>query len=140
VVASSPRPGRILLVATVAYGLSALLLAWAHTLLLALAACLLLGAFDAMTTTIRQAAVQLETPDELRGRVSAIYQMASRGGPALGDTIVGAGASVLGPAVALTAGGALTIAYVGGFIGRNNPVRSYTGTHPAEELSASPAP
>ena len=42
------------------------------------------------------AAVQLSTPDALRGRVSSIYQMSSRGGPALGDTLVGAVAGVFG--------------------------------------------
>ena len=58
-----------------------------------MAALLLLGACDAMATTIRQAAVQLETPHELRGRVSAIYQMASKGGPALGDSLMGSAAA-----------------------------------------------
>ena len=80
---------------------------------IAVLAGLLIGAFDAMATTIRHAAVQLETPDELRGRVSAIYQMSSRGGPALGDTLVGAVAGVVGPVTALTLGGVLAAVYAG---------------------------
>jgi MFS family permease len=124
----------VLLVSTVFYGLSNIVLAQAHLFVIAVAAGLLIGAFDAMATTIRHAAVQLETPDELRGRVSAIYQMSSRGGPALGDTLVGAVAGVLGPVTALTLGGALAALYAGGFIVRPNPIRAYQGA--AEEEDA----
>jgi hypothetical protein len=58
---------------------------------------------DATATTIRHAAVQLETPGKLPGRVRQLYEIASRGGPALGDMVIGAGAE---PVVALTAGAA----------------------------------
>jgi hypothetical protein len=53
--------------------------------------------------------------------------MASKGGPALGDTLMGSAASALGPSVSLVLGGVLTIAYVGAFLGRDNPVRRYAG-------------
>jgi MFS family permease len=135
VVGRSRRLGHVLLVSTVAYGLSAIGLARAPGVVLVVAALLMLGACDAMATTIRQAAVQLETPHELRGRVSAIYQMASKGGPALGDTLMGPAAGALGPSVSLVLGGVLTIAYAGAFIGRDNPVRRYAG---AAEPAARP--
>ncbi|MYX63164.1 MFS transporter, partial [Streptomyces sp. SID8382] len=77
------RSGRLVLWGTAVYGLAVTGLALSGTFVLALAAALTLGAADALATTVRHAAVQVETPDELRGRVSAIYQMASRGGPAL---------------------------------------------------------
>jgi MFS family permease len=127
VVGRSRRLGRVLLFSTLAYGFSAMLLARADVVTLAMVACLLLGACDAMATTIRQAAVQLETPDELRGRVSSIYQMASKGGPALGDTLMGSAAAALGPGVSLVLGGALTIACAASFLGRDNVVRRYAG-------------
>jgi hypothetical protein len=53
--------------------------------------------------------------------------MASRGGPALGDTIMGGVAGLLGPVLALTLGGALAGVYAGGFLIRSNPVLAYTG-------------
>jgi MFS family permease len=127
VVDTTARLGRVLLIATVLYGLANVGLAQAHWFVLAIAAGLFIGACDAMATTIRQAAVQLETPDELRGRVSAIYQMSSRGGPALGDTLMGAAAGALGPVLALTLGGVLAGAYAGVFLLRPNPVLGYTG-------------
>lgn len=127
VVGSSRRLGRVLLVSLALYGASAVLLAQAPLFGIALLAAVLLGAFDAMATTIRHAAVQIETPDELRGRVSALYQMSSRGGPALGDVVVGAAAGVLGPITALTLGGIVPALIALGYLSRPNLVREYVG-------------
>jgi MFS family permease len=133
VVGKSRRLGRVLLVSLALYGVSAILLAQAPVFGLALLAALLLGAFDAMATTIRHAAVQIETPDELRGRVSAFYQMSSRGGPAIGDVVVGAAAGVLGPITALTLGGIVPAAIALGYLSRPNRVREYAGVADIEE-------
>lgn len=130
--------GRVVLAATAAYGLATLALAQSPVLPLALAAGLLIGAFDAMATTIRQAAVQLETPDTMRGRVSAIYQMASRGGPALGDVNIGWVAGLAGPVAALSFGSVVPIVYAGWHWARNGRVRRYSITHDPEE-APSPA-
>ncbi len=127
VVDRTQRLGRVLLVSTVLYGVANVGLAQAHVFAIAIAAGLLIGAFDAMATTIRQAAVQLETPDELRGRVSSIYQMSSRGGPALGDTLVGAVAGAIGPVAALTLGGGVAALYAVFFMVRPNPVARVPG-------------
>ena len=40
---------------------------------------------------------------------------------------MGESAVALGPGVSLVLGGMLTIAYVGAFLGRDNPVRRYAG-------------
>ncbi|NUR08125.1 MAG: MFS transporter [Nocardioidaceae bacterium] len=136
VVQRSRRLGRVLLLSTVGYGVAVLALAQAPWIGLALLAGLLIGAFDAMATTIRHAAVQLETPDELRGRVSSIYQMSSRGGPALGDTLVGAVAGVLGPVLALSLGGVLAAAYAGSYLVRPTEVRAYRGVNAEEPQPA----
>ena len=121
----SGRLGRVLLVSTALYGLAAMLLAQSRWFWLALGAALLLGAFDAMATTIRHAAVQVDTPDDIRGRVTAFYQMSSRGGPAIGDVVVGAFAAVVGPVVALTVGGLGPILVAAAFLSRPNVVREY---------------
>ncbi|WP_236791030.1 MFS transporter [Amycolatopsis sp. GM8] len=106
----SRRSGVIALVSTAIYGL--VIVGFVHMTSFgpALVLAALLGVADALATTVRHAAVQVETPDGLRGRVSAIYQMASRGGPALGDTVIGAAASALGPVAALTIGGLVPVA------------------------------
>jgi MFS family permease len=117
--------GKVVLLASAGYGLAVIALAQARWLWLALASGLLIGACDALATTIRQTAVQLETPDGMRGRVSAIYQMASRGGPALGDLNIGAVAGAIGPAAALSLGGLVPIAYAGLHWAQGNRIRRY---------------
>ncbi len=123
----STRQGRVLLVSTMLYGVAAILLAFSPFFAMAVVAALLLGGFDAMATTIRHAAVQIDTPDEIRGRVTAFYQMSSRGGPALGDVVVGAFAGLVGPVVALSVGAVATMAVAAGFSFNDNVVRSYRG-------------
>ena len=109
------RSGHIVLGSTVGYGLAAIGLGIAVALpsgldfAFALVAAAGLGFFDATATTVRHAAVQLETPDEIRGRVTSIYQLASRGGPAVGNLNLGWLATVLGPVFALVVGGMVPI-------------------------------
>jgi MFS family permease len=129
------RSGHIVLGSTTAYGLACILFAQFSALpvggfSLALLAALAIGATDALATAVRHAAVQLETPDHIRGRVSSLYQMASRGGPALGDLNIGWLAGLLGPVTALTAGGLLPIAYAVGHWIRGGQVREYRVPEP----------
>jgi MFS family permease len=136
VMARSTALGKVVLAATAGYGAATLALAQSPWLPLALAAGLLIGVFDATATTIRQAAVQLETPDTMRGRVSAIYQMASRGGPALGDVNIGWIAGFLGPVTALSLGSVAPIVYAGLHYVRQSRVARYSinrGTDDAEQ-------
>jgi hypothetical protein len=127
--------GRVVLLASVGYGVAVAALAQSRWLWAALGCGLFIGGFDALATTIRQAAVQLETPDEMRGRVSAIYQMASRGGPALGDLNIGWIAGFLGPVTALTLGSLVPIAYAGVHLIKGSRVRDYEITR--DRVSAS---
>ncbi len=127
VVKDSRRQGKVVLLATFLYGIAAIALAQSPVMWLAVGAALLLGSFDAMATTIRHAAVQIDTPDEIRGRVTAFYQMSSRGGPAVGDLAMGVFAGLVGPVVALTVGGFGTMLVALGFGSRPNIVRDYRG-------------
>jgi MFS family permease len=140
VVKGSRRQGKVLLLATALYGVSAVLLAQSTMLWLAVGAAMLLGAFDAMATTIRHAAVQVDTPDEIRGRVTAFYQMSSRGGPAIGDVVVGAIGGVLGPVLALSLGALGPILVALGFSVRPNVVREYKGVEDDDEPPVPTAP
>ena len=134
VVRRSRRLGFVILVATAGFGAAVITIAQASSFIVALSAAALVGAFDAMATSIRHAAVQLQTPDELRGRVSSIYQMASRGGPSLGDANVGLIAGLLGPVLALSIGGAVPVAYAGILLLRRGSVATYKGTEPAPDV------
>lgn len=117
--------GRVLLGSTAGYGVAVIALAFAPGFALALIAAGGLGFFDAMATTIRHAAVQIETPDPLRGRVTSIYQMASRGGPALGNLNIGWVAGALGPVGALALGGMVPILTALGVASAAPRIREY---------------
>lgn len=124
-IARTARSGHIVLGATAAYGLATIALGQAPGFALALIGAAGIGLFDALATTVRHAAVQLETPDEIRGRVTSTYQIASRGGPALGDLTIGAVAGALGPVTALTLGGLVPIAAAAAVAAAGGQVRDY---------------
>jgi len=126
-VGRTQTPGRVALRATGAFAVADLALAHSQWFVVSLVAAACLGGADALATSIRHAAVQIETPDELRGRVSSIYQISSRGGPAAGDAVMGAAAVLLGPALALTLGAGLTLSYVATLLLTPNVVREYAG-------------
>jgi MFS family permease len=93
--------------ATVVFGLST----WFPLSLLALAA---LGASDAVSIVIRFSLVQIETPDAMRGRVSAINYLFVGSSNTLGDFEAGTVAAWLGAVASVVIGGvgALLVAAV----------------------------
>ncbi|MFC0527522.1 MFS transporter [Phytohabitans kaempferiae] len=119
------RLGWVLVCCAALHALGAILLAQAPVLALALVGAVVIGANDAVATTINHTAVQLDTPDRYRGRVLAFHQMASRGGPAVGNVLVGAAAGALGPVVALSIGGLGSLAVALRFGARPNELRDY---------------
>lgn len=123
---SSVRSGHVVLATTAMYGGSAIVLALSGSFGLALVGAAGLGVFDAIGTTIRHAAVMLETPDPLQGRVQALYGMSSRGVPAIGEFNVGWIAALIGPAAALTLGGLVPAVYAVLVGLSSRTVRQYT--------------
>jgi MFS family permease len=117
--------GWLILGATMGYALAAAVLALVPVFAVALVATACLGLFDAIATTLRHAVVQLDTPDRLRGRVTAAYQMVSRGGPSLGQAQMGALAGGLGAPVALTVGAAVTFGYAAWLAVSGHTVKDY---------------
>lgn len=96
--------GRAVLASTAAYSIVVAALGQVDLLSLAVMATALLGALDAVGATVRATLVQLETPDTLRGRVSAFAYLLARGGPALGQALLGGMAGALGIPTALALG------------------------------------
>lgn len=66
-----------------------------------------LGLTDSFQATARNAVIQLVTPDQLRGRVSAFQHMLTLGMPGLGQGAMGTAAGILGGPLALVAGAAI---------------------------------
>ena len=79
---------------------------------LALTLLALAGAADVLSAVFRSTIVQLETPDGLRGRVTAIHILVVTGGPRLGDLEAGLVASAFTPTISVVSGGLACIAGV----------------------------
>jgi MFS family permease len=122
---STVASGTIVLGATAALGASVVLLGNAGSMVAALSAVIAFGMADAVAKTIRHAAIMLETPDELRGRIGAIYGMAAGGAPSLGELNLGWLSAVLGIPLALTIGGLVPIAWAAGLALLVPAVRGY---------------
>ena len=76
---------------------------------LALAFLAIAGAADVLSAVFRSTIVQLETPDQLRGRITAIHTLAVSSGPRLGDIEAAAVATVVGPQLSVMSGGILCL-------------------------------
>jgi hypothetical protein len=69
----------------------------------------LTGVFDSVSVVIRHTIVQLLTPDEMRGRISAVNNIFIGTSNELGALESGLTAALLGPVVSVVAGGIGTI-------------------------------
>lgn len=99
------------------FGISTLVFGVSRSVPLSVAALLLLGCGDMVSVYVRGILVQLNTPDAIRGRVSAINSMFIGGSNELGEFESGATARWFGAVRAVLLGGALTLAVVAGWMG-----------------------
>ena len=106
------RSGRWLLGSVAVYGLAMVAFGLSRSFWISLAALALSGAVDMISVVIRQTLVQLETPDEMRGRVSAINSVFIGASNQLGEFESGATAAWLGPVGSVVAGGVGTMLVV----------------------------
>ncbi len=88
--------------ATIGFGLST-------NFYVALGFLFVLGASDMVSVFIRSTLIQIETPDEMRGRVSAVNMLFIGGSNELGEFESGTLAALVGPVPAVVAGGVGTI-------------------------------
>ncbi len=99
------RQGMLFLGAVVVFGFATIVFGAATTFILAWCALAVTGAADAVSTIIRNTIRQLQTPDEIRGRITSVNQIFFQGGPQLGELEAGAVAQLFGPAFAIISGG-----------------------------------
>ena len=104
------RIGRGIVLAVVAWG-AAIALFGLSTFLFPLAIVFLAvaGAADVVSAVFRSSVVQMEAPDELRGRVAAIHILVVTGGPRVGDIEAALVASAIGAQLSVISGGLLCL-------------------------------
>jgi MFS family permease len=107
--------GRIVFSAVGIYGIAIILFALSHTFILSMALLAVLGSADMINVVIRMTLIQLETTDDMRGRVSAVNSLFVIASNQLGDFRAGLMAAWLGtiPAVMVGGVGAVLVALVG---------------------------
>jgi MFS family permease len=103
------RVGRIMFFCVACFGLATIVFALSKSFILSMAALAVLGASDAVSVVIRMTLVQLETPDEMRGRVNAVSSLFSGTSNQLGDFRAGVMAAWLGAIPAVLVGGVGTL-------------------------------
>lgn len=85
----------------------------AASMIIALSMLAILGAADMLSVFVRSALVQLNTPDDMRGRVSATSGLAISASNELGELQSGVAAAILGPVGAVVFGGVGAILVTG---------------------------
>ena len=105
--------GRYMFVSVGIYAGALLVFGLSHSLLLSVLALAVSGAADMVSVVIRQSLVQLDTPDAMRGKVSAINSVCIGGSNQLGEFRAGISAHWLGAAGAVTIGAIGSLVVVG---------------------------
>lgn len=107
------RAGRALLWSVVGFGVTTIIFGLTQSFAVALAMLFLGGAFDNISVVIRHTLVQRLTPDELRGRVSAVNGLFIGASNELGSFESGLVAHYLGTVGSIVSGGYGTLLVVG---------------------------
>jgi MFS family permease len=103
------RAGMIMFAAVGVFGLATIVFGLSTSLPLSLAALATLGAADVISVVVRLALVQMRTPDEMRGRVSAVNSLFIGTSNQLGEFESGMTAALFGAVPAVVLGGLGTI-------------------------------
>ncbi|MBK8486287.1 MAG: MFS transporter [Bacteroidetes bacterium] len=107
------KAGKTLLWAVAGFGTTIILFGLSTNFYLSLFLLFLNGAFDSVSVIIRANIVQLLTPDEMRGRVSAVNTMFIGSSNELGAFESGVAAKLLGTVTSVVFGGTVTLLIVG---------------------------
>lgn len=108
--------GRIMFTAVGVFGVTTIAFGLSTSFWLSLAVLVVLGAADMISMVIRGAFVQLETPDEMRGRVSAVNGLFIGASNQLGEFESGVTAHWLGTVPAVVLGGVGTLVVTGAWM------------------------
>jgi MFS family permease len=106
------KVGQTMFIAVIFFGLSTIVFAISKSIIISFLALFVLGASDVISVVIRSTLVQLETPDNMRGRVSSVNMIFIGTSNQLGEFESGLTASLFGTVPAALIGGIGTIVVV----------------------------
>lgn len=129
------RQGMLISISVVLFGLATILFGASTYFWLSMAALILIGVFDGLSTIIRNTVRQLQTPDAMRGRMMSITQIFVKGGPQLGEMESGLVAQLLGVPFAIISGGVGCVVAAGIVLKRYPEIWRYDAEEAAENAS-----
>jgi ENTS family enterobactin (siderophore) exporter len=104
------RTGRAVALAVIVWGLAIVAFGLAtFSFPLALGFLAIAGAADVLSAVFRSTIIQLEAPDELRGRVMSIHMLVVTSGPRMGDLEATGVAALFGAQLSVVSGGLLCL-------------------------------
>lgn len=103
------KVGRWLLIAVAVFGLANFVFGISTHMGLSIAALMVAGAADNVSVVVRLTLMQLETPDDMRGRVAAVNSIFIGASNQLGEFESGATAAMWGPVGSVVFGGLATV-------------------------------
>ena len=106
------RIGWIMFGAVMIFGVATIVFALSTSFVLSLGSLVALGAADVISVVIRSSLVQIKTPDEMRGRVTAVNSMFVGTSNQLGEFESGLTAAMFGVVPAVLMGGIGTLIVV----------------------------
>lgn len=124
------QAGRALLVAVTVYGVATIVFGLSQWFPLSVAAYALVGVADQVSVVMRGTAIQLNTPDELRGRVSAVNFLFIGASNQLGAVESGFVAALTSAPFAVVSGGIGCLIVVAIVAATLPALRAYTVDHP----------
>jgi MFS family permease len=104
--------GVTLLAAVAVYGVATMVFGWSRIFPLSIASYMIAGMADQVSVVMRSTAVQMSTPDELRGRVSSVGMLFIGASNQLGAAESGFVAELTTPTFAVVSGGAACLLVV----------------------------
>jgi len=131
------RQGKLFLGAVVVFGLATILFGVTRSLVVAWVALAVIGAADGVSTIIRNTIRQLQTPDQIRGRMTSVNQIFFQGGPQLGEMEAGTVAQLFGAPFAVISGGIGSILGLILIVWKWPQLIKYNGDEPMQAGSSS---
>ncbi len=104
--------GHIMYASVGVFGIATIVFALSNSFALSIAALMVVGGSDMLSVVIRQPLIQLETPDDMRGRVSAVNSLFIGSSNQIGEFRAGVTAAWTGTVPAVVIGGVGTILVV----------------------------
>lgn len=129
--------GKIEFAAVGLFGLATIVFGLSRSFPLSMLALACMGAADSVSVVIRMTLVQIETPDDMRGRVSAVNSLFVSMSNQLGDFRAGTAAALVGAVPAVLMGGVGTLVVVAACIKAFPKLYTVESFHQKERVASS---